>query len=73
MYFAQIDPGTGRLLSLDMTATQVRHFRVNYASSGDAAWIASILNREGKPYGTSVTVEENRMRLKWKEGTRPPF
>jgi len=68
MYFAQIDPGTGKLLSLDMTPTQVRHFRVNYASPGDAAWLAAVLNREGKSYGTSVTVVEgNRLQLKWKE------
>jgi poly-gamma-glutamate capsule biosynthesis protein CapA/YwtB (metallophosphatase superfamily) len=68
MYFAEIDPGTGKLLSLDITPTQVRHFRVNYASPGDAAWLASVLNREGKSYGTSVTtVEGNRLRLQWKE------
>lgn len=67
MYFAQVNPRTGRLLSLDMTPTQVRHFRVNYASPGDAAWIATILNREGKSYGTSVTVVEgNRLQLMWK-------
>jgi poly-gamma-glutamate synthesis protein (capsule biosynthesis protein) len=70
MYFAQIDPRTGRLLSLDMTPTQVRHFRVNYAPAGDAAWIAAVLNREGKSYGTSVTVIDGyRLQLQWKEGT----
>jgi poly-gamma-glutamate synthesis protein (capsule biosynthesis protein) len=68
MYFAQINPRTGKLLSLDMTPTHVRHFRVNYASPGDAAWIATVLNREGKSFGTSVTVlEGNRLRVQWKE------
>jgi poly-gamma-glutamate synthesis protein (capsule biosynthesis protein) len=68
MYFAQIDPGTGRLLSLDMTPTQIRHFRVNFASVGDAAWITAVLNREGKSYGTSVTaVKGNGLLLQWKE------
>ncbi len=68
MYFAQIDPETGKLLSLTMTPAQVRHFRVNYSSQGDAAWIAMILNREGKSYGTGVTVVDgNRLRLHWKE------
>ncbi len=67
MYFAEIDPGTGRLLSLDMTPTQMRHFRVNYATPGDAAWLAMVLNREGTIYGTGVTmVEGNRLRLQWK-------
>jgi poly-gamma-glutamate synthesis protein (capsule biosynthesis protein) len=40
MYFARIDPETGRLLALDMTPTQARHFRVNRASPADSAWIA---------------------------------
>jgi len=70
MYFARVDPLTGRLLSLDMTPTQVRHFRVNYASPGDAAWLAGVLNREGKRFGTSIEiVEENRLHLQWKEWT----
>jgi poly-gamma-glutamate synthesis protein (capsule biosynthesis protein) len=68
MYFVEIDPGTGKLLSLTMTPVQVRHFRLNYASPGDAAWLAMILNREGKNCGTGVTVfDRNRLRLQWKE------
>jgi len=71
MYFARVDPLTGRLLSLDMTPTQIRHFRVNYASPGDAAWLAGFLNREGKRFGTSIEiVEENRLRLHNTSGTR---
>ena len=67
MYFAAVDPETGNLVSLDMTPTQIRHFRVNYASPGDAAWIAMVLNREGKGYGTGATVVEgNRLQLNWK-------
>jgi poly-gamma-glutamate capsule biosynthesis protein CapA/YwtB (metallophosphatase superfamily) len=68
MYFAQVEPQTGRLLSLDMTPTQVRHFRVNRASAVDTSWVAAVLNREGKGFGTSVAVVEgNRLQLKWKE------
>ena len=68
MYFARVDPATGKLLSLEMTPTQVRHFRVNRASPADARWIADVLNREGKDRGTSVVVVDgNRLELKWKE------
>lgn len=68
MYFVEIDPGTDKLLSLTMTPVQVRNFRLNYASPGDAAWLAMILNREGRSYGTGVTVVDgNRLRLQWKE------
>jgi poly-gamma-glutamate synthesis protein (capsule biosynthesis protein) len=68
MYFARVDPATGKLLALDMTPTQVRHFRVNRVSAADTAWLAEVLNREGRSRGTSVVVTgENRLRLKWKE------
>ena len=68
IYFARVDPATGKLLSLEMTPTQVRHFRVNRASPADARWIADVLNREGKDHGTSVeVVDGNRLQLKWKE------
>ena len=68
MYFARIDPETGRLLALDMTPTQVRHFRVNRASPVDSAWLAEVLNREGRSYGTAVVMTDNsRLRLTWGE------
>jgi len=64
MYFVQIDPLTGRLLSLKMAPTHVRYFRVNYASSGEAAWLTEVLNREGKRFGTSIEIiDESRLRL----------
>jgi hypothetical protein len=51
-----------------MTPTQIRHFRVNYASPGDAAWLAQILNLEGKNFGTRVTITAgNRLQLEWEE------
>jgi len=66
MYFAQVDPATGRLLALDMIPTQVRRFRVNLASPVEAAWLAGVLNREGRKYGTSVEPsDEKRLRLDW--------
>jgi poly-gamma-glutamate synthesis protein (capsule biosynthesis protein) len=68
MYFAQVDPQTGRLVSLDMTPTQVRHFRVNRAPAVDAAWLAGVLSREGQSRGTRVVVtDDDRLRLEWKE------
>ncbi len=68
MYFAKLDPATGRLLALVMTPTQIRRFRVNRASPSDAAWLAAVLNREGKKFGTGVEIlEGNRLRLTVKE------
>jgi poly-gamma-glutamate synthesis protein (capsule biosynthesis protein) len=68
MYFAKIDPATGKLLELGMTPTQIRRFRVIRASTSDAIRLADILNREGAGAGTSVEMTaENRLRLRWKE------
>jgi len=66
MYFPSLDPTSGRLLNFEMTATRLKHLRVNRASHKEAQWLADILNREGKPLGTHVTLDEdNRLVLHW--------
>jgi poly-gamma-glutamate synthesis protein (capsule biosynthesis protein) len=68
MYVAKIEPASGRLLGLEMTPLQVRKYRLNRASPLDAEWLAGVLNREGKVFGTSVVVTpENRLQLRWKQ------
>ena len=54
MYFASMDPSTGKLVELQMTPTQIKYFKVNRASRDDAIWLGNILNREGKKFGTRV-------------------
>ena len=66
MYFATVDPSTGKLLGLQMTPTQIRRFSVNRASSVDTLWIKDTLNREGAALGTRVKVRaDNRLTLLW--------
>jgi poly-gamma-glutamate synthesis protein (capsule biosynthesis protein) len=66
MYFADVEPGAGRLLSLRMVPTQVRRFRVNRASEVDSKWLEDLLNREGKRFGTWVKRSaENILTLRW--------
>jgi poly-gamma-glutamate capsule biosynthesis protein CapA/YwtB (metallophosphatase superfamily) len=66
MYFARLEPRTGRLLGLDMTPLQVRNFRLNRASSADARWLRDILSREGKKFGTRVEPgNDNTLTLRW--------
>ncbi|MEW6440298.1 MAG: CapA family protein [bacterium] len=57
MYFARLDPATGKLLSLRMIPMQIRHFRVSRAAAPDALWLRDVLNREGSGLGTRVEVE----------------
>ena len=66
MYFADLDPSTGRLVRLNMRPTTIRNFRVNLASGEDSGWLAETLDREGKRFGTRVKKgRDNVLRLLW--------
>jgi poly-gamma-glutamate synthesis protein (capsule biosynthesis protein) len=66
MYFASLDPASGRLLGLRMTPTQIRRLRINRASPDDAAWLEDMLNREGQRFNTRVKLDaDNRLVLEW--------
>ena len=66
MYFASVDPSTGKLVHLQMTPTQTRRFRVNRVSSADVEWLKDLLNREGKNFGNRVVRnKDNILTLMW--------
>ncbi len=66
MYFVHWDAGSERLAGLTLIPTQIRHFRVNRASAGDALWMKSVLNREGRRFGTSVVSgDHGSLILQW--------
>jgi poly-gamma-glutamate synthesis protein (capsule biosynthesis protein) len=66
MYFATIDPATGKLNELQMIPTQIKRFRVNRASMNDARWLKDILNREGARLGTQVILDKNNaLIMRW--------
>jgi poly-gamma-glutamate synthesis protein (capsule biosynthesis protein) len=66
MYFATVDPPTGKLLGLQLTPTQIRRFKVIRASNVDTLWLTDTLNREGAAFGTNVKMsEDNRLTLQW--------
>lgn len=66
MYFVSVEPSTGKLVRLQMTPTQIKHFRVNRASKADVLWLRDILNREGKKLGTRVKLnKDDTLTLQW--------
>jgi poly-gamma-glutamate capsule biosynthesis protein CapA/YwtB (metallophosphatase superfamily) len=56
LYFAGIDPETGKLHSLDLVPMQTRRFRLAHASAQDVRWLRDVLNREGTAYATRVVL-----------------
>ncbi len=66
MYFITMDPSNRRLVSFEMTPTQIKHFRVNRASKADGQWIRDTLGRECAKLGTRVELNKNtRLALRW--------
>lgn len=66
MYFPQINPSNGHLLSLKMFPMKTKNFRLVNVSNSEALWIKNMLNREGKPFGTGVILNsDHSMDLWW--------
>jgi poly-gamma-glutamate capsule biosynthesis protein CapA/YwtB (metallophosphatase superfamily) len=72
MYFASMNPSTGKLGRLEMIPTQIKHFKVNRASRDDALRLALTLNREGKRFGTRVKLDEDNILTLFWESLRGP-
>lgn len=59
MYFASVNPATGKLVQLQMAPTQIRNLKINKADINDALWLRDMLNREGKELGMRVELDTN--------------
>ena len=67
MYFATVNSANGKLISLQMTPTRIRRFKINRATGAEANWLIDTLNREGASFGTRVKMDrDNRLALHWK-------
>jgi len=58
MYFATLEAETGALGALEMHPTTIRRFQVSWAAPEAAAFIAALLNREGRRWDTRVEVDD---------------
>jgi poly-gamma-glutamate synthesis protein (capsule biosynthesis protein) len=63
MYFATLDPDTGRLRELRMTPMRMHRFRLAHASREDADWLAETIRRESRPFGAGVEPCDGGFRL----------
>jgi poly-gamma-glutamate capsule biosynthesis protein CapA/YwtB (metallophosphatase superfamily) len=66
MYFPTLDAATGRLLGLELVATQMMRFRVQRAVEADARWLCAMLDREGGRFATRAELmPDSRITLRW--------
>ena len=73
MYFPTLDADTGRLLRLELVATQMKRMRVQRASAADSRWLCALLDREGRRFGTwTEAAEDHRIELQWRKGRDSP-
>jgi poly-gamma-glutamate synthesis protein (capsule biosynthesis protein) len=57
LYFAALEPGTGRLLTLRMVPMRVRQMRLCRADPSDARWLRDTLHGISQPFGTRIVLE----------------
>jgi poly-gamma-glutamate synthesis protein (capsule biosynthesis protein) len=67
MYFPRLDRRSGRLRGLMMTPTRLERLRVIRASAAEARWLAGVLSRESRRFGTRVEAagDEGVLSLDW--------
>lgn len=61
MYFVQISPENGQLITLDMVPMEIRRFRSHRATREDTLWLEKILNRENKRFNNHVELSNEKI------------
>jgi len=66
MYFASMEPESGKLIRLEMRPLQIRNCRLRRALRQDCRWLRDVLDREGSSLGTRVELDDAMtLILKW--------
>ncbi len=66
MYFVELDPSNGKLISARLVPMQMRRFRLERASAADAKWLCDLLNKLGAKFNTRVKLQsDNSLVLEW--------
>ena len=66
MYFAKMDPTSGKLKDLVLSPVQIRNFRLNKVSKADAQWLTRLLNWEAlQPDNNFKLTSGNLIMMDW--------
>ena len=55
LYFASLAADTGALAALRMVPMQAKNMRLHHASAADSAWLADVLNRISRRFGSHIS------------------
>jgi len=55
LYFASLAADTGALAALRMVPMQAKNMRLHHASAADSAWLADVLNRVSRRFGSHIS------------------
>jgi poly-gamma-glutamate synthesis protein (capsule biosynthesis protein) len=58
MYLVSMQPRSGKLVRFEMVPFQIKRFRLNYVSRGDARWLKRTMNRECARFGGHVALSD---------------
>jgi poly-gamma-glutamate capsule biosynthesis protein CapA/YwtB (metallophosphatase superfamily) len=61
LYFASLDPDTGRLAALQMAPMQARNMRLHQAPAADRQWLRTVLDRISRDFGSRVELRPDGM------------
>jgi poly-gamma-glutamate synthesis protein (capsule biosynthesis protein) len=65
-YLASIDRDTGEIVEMKMIPFSMRRLRLERATAEDGRWLAAVLSREGRRWGTTVYVASHgTLCLRW--------
>ena len=55
------EPGSGKLVKLQLVPMQIKRFSSRRASEGDSLWLQKILNRESRSMGIRLQLTEDHV------------
>jgi poly-gamma-glutamate synthesis protein (capsule biosynthesis protein) len=66
MYFATIDPQTGRLLALRLVPQRLQKLKLNRSSASEAEWLRDRANEYSAVFGSNMTLlPDNSLAVRW--------
>lgn len=65
MYFPEFEMPSGKLVAMKMFPMEIEKLSLKRASTEDAEWLQTVLDREGQKFGTSVRREKDELWLEW--------